>query len=274
MEYLFTVDALISLITLACLEIVLGIDNVIFVSILMGRLPDHQKLNARRLWMVLGITVRVLLLLALGWLVKSGNQELFGLDWQQRHIGFNLRNVIMFAGGIFLLYKTVSEIHGKLEGEEEPGGTGTGGTYSSFGSIISQIVLVDMIFSFDSIITAVGMAKHVEVMMAAVIIAMVIMFFFSEKISNFIHKHPTLKMLALSFLLMVGFSLFFEGLEPIHGSHIEKGYIYFAMAFSFGVELLNMWIKKREKAKRPVQLREPVLKDVKEDTTPNKDQAS
>jgi predicted tellurium resistance membrane protein TerC len=268
MEYLFTADALISLITLACLEIVLGIDNVIFVSILMGRLPDSQKLKARRLWMVLGITVRVLLLLALGWLVKSGNKELLGLEWDERHIGFNLRNIIMFAGGIFLLYKTVSEIHGKLEGEEEAGSAGNGGNYSSFGGIMAQIVLVDMIFSFDSIITAVGMAKHVVVMMAAVIIAMIIMFFFSEKISNFIHKHPTLKMLALSFLLMVGFSLFFEGLEPIHGSHIDKGYIYFAMAFSFGVELLNMWIKKREKARRPVQLREPVLPEKPKSTTP------
>jgi predicted tellurium resistance membrane protein TerC len=121
---------------------------------------------------------------------------------------------------------------------------------------MSQIILVDMIFSFDSIITAVGLAKHVEVMMVAVIIAMIIMFLFSERISAFIHKHPTLKMLALSFLLMVGFSLFFEGLEPIHGSHIDKGYIYFAMAFSFGVELLNMWMRKKQRSK-PVELREP-----------------
>jgi predicted tellurium resistance membrane protein TerC len=122
---------------------------------------------------------------------------------------------------------------------------------------MSQIVLVDMIFSFDSIITAVGMARHVEIMLVAVIIAMVIMFFFSEKISNFIHKHPTLKMLALSFLLMVGFSLFFEGLQPIHGSHIDKGYIYFAMAFSFGVEMLNMRMKRKTV---PVTLHEPVIK--------------
>jgi predicted tellurium resistance membrane protein TerC len=259
METLFTADALISLLTLASLEIILGIDNVIFVSILLGRLPDDRKLAARRLWMVLGIAGRVLLLLALGWLVKNGNSELFGISWAERHVGFNLRNIIMFAGGIFLIYKTVSEIHGKLEGEEES--NGPKGNRTSFASIMSQIFLVDMIFSFDSIITAVGMARHVEVMMAAVIIAMVIMFFFSEKISVFIHKHPTLKMLALSFLLMVGFSLFFEGLEPIHGSHIDKGYIYFAMAFSFGVELLNMWIKKREKKRKPVELREPKLND-------------
>ena len=263
MEHLFNIDALISLITLASLEIVLGIDNVIFVSILMGRLPDHQKLNARRIWMIAGITARILLLLALGWLVTNGNRELFGLDWGEHHVGFNLRNLIMFAGGLFLLFKTVKEIHAKLEGDEEPGMEGKNGGAAAFGSVMAQIILVDMIFSFDSIITAVGMARHVEIMMIAVVIAMLIMFFFSEKISNFIHKHPTLKMLALSFLLMVGFSLFFEGLEPVHGSHIDKGYIYFAMAFSFLVELLNMWIRKREKARRPaakpVELREPKL---------------
>lgn len=259
MEYLFTIDSLISLITLAALEIVLGIDNVIFVSILMGRLPDNKKLSARRIWMIAGITVRILLLLALGWLVKNGNRELFGLNWGEQHVGFNLRNIIMFAGGLFLLFKTVKEIHAKLEGEELEANGSNQGSAAAFGSIMAQIILVDMIFSFDSIITAVGMARHVEIMMIAVVIAMLIMFFFSEKISNFIHKHPTLKMLALSFLLMVGFSLFFEGLEPVHGSHIDKGYIYFAMAFSFLVELLNMWIRKREKKRKPVELREPHL---------------
>ncbi|MFM1793920.1 MAG: hypothetical protein RL642_305, partial [Bacteroidota bacterium] len=202
---LLTVDSLISLITLALLEIVLGIDNVIFVSILMGRMKEEQKLLSRRIWMLLGITVRILLLLALGWLVANGNKELFGLDIKGQHYGFNLRNIIMFAGGLFLLYKTVKEIHAKLEGEEEIYGQEKK-KEASFASIMSQIVLIDMIFSFDSIITAVGMARHVEIMIVAVIIAMVVMFFFSENISNFIHKHPTLKMLALSFLLMVGFS--------------------------------------------------------------------
>ena len=257
MEHLLTIDSLISLITLAVLEIVLGIDNVIFVSILMGRLPDNKKPLARRIWMIAGITVRILLLLALGWLVTNGNKELFGLNWGDKHVGFNLRNVIMFVGGLFLIYKTVKEIHGKLEGEE-PGMVGNKSKVEAagaFGGVMAQIILVDMIFSFDSIITAVGMARHVEIMMVAVVIAMLIMFFFSEKISNFIHKHPTLKMLALAFLLMVGFSLFFEGLEPVHGSHIDKGYIYFAMAFSFGVELLNLWMRKREKnGKKPVEL--------------------
>src|SRR5262249_46340418 len=146
---------------------------------------------------------------------------------------FNLRNVIMFLGGIFLLYKTVREIHHKLEGDEDPHVNAS--KKVSFSAIIGQIIVIDMVFSFDSIITAVGLAKEVLVMIIAVIIAMIIMFFFAGKISTFIHKRPTLKMLALAFLLMVGFSLFFEGLEPIHKSHIDKGYIYFAMAFSFGV---------------------------------------
>ena len=207
--------------------------------------------------MIGGITTRILLLMGLGWLVKNGNRELFGLDWADKHIAFNLRNIIMFVGGLFLLYKTVKEIHAKLEGEQEHGMEKK--APESFGAVISQIVLIDMIFSFDSIITAVGMAKHIEIMMIAVVLAMFIMFFFAEKISTFIHKHPTLKMLALSFLLMVGFSLFFEGLEPVHGSHIDKGYIYFAMAFSFGVELLNMWMRKRDKKRKPVELREPQL---------------
>ncbi len=269
MEQLLTLDSLISLVTLAILEIVLGIDNVIFVSILMGRLDDRQKLKARRIWMIAGITVRIGLLIGLGWLVTNGNMELFGLNIGEKHIGFNLRNIIMFVGGLFLIYKTVKEIHNKLEGEEA-GTENIKASSSAFSGIMGQIVLVDMIFSFDSIITAVGMARHVEIMIIAVVIAMIIMFFFSEKISTFIHKHPTLKMLALAFLLMVGFSLFFEGLEPVHGSHIDKGYIYFAMAFSFLVEMLNLWMRKKQKAAvRPVQLREPVLpRHVVKDTSP------
>ena len=255
MEHLFTVDALISLLTLTTLEVVLGIDNVIFVSIIMGRLDKSQHLKARRIWMIAGISVRIALLMALGWLVKNGNQELFSV----LGYGFNLRNVIMFIVGLFLLYKTVKEIHNKLEGEDITEETIKKPAAASFGGVMTQIILVDMIFSFDSIITAVGLAKHVEIMMIAVVIAMIIMFLFSQRISNFIHKHPTLKMLALSFLLMVGFSLFFEGLEPIHHKEIPKGYIYFAMAFSFGVELLNMWMRKKDKA-NPVELHQPLLK--------------
>jgi len=145
---------------------------------------------------------------------------------------------------LFLLYKTVKEIHHKLEGDDPAFESKS--KAASFGAVMTQIIIVDMVFSFDSIITAVGLADHVEIMMIAVSIAMVIMFLFAERISNFIHKHPTLKMLALSFLLMVGFSLFFEGVEPLHGSHIDKGYIYFAMAFSFAVELLNMRMRKKQ----------------------------
>jgi predicted tellurium resistance membrane protein TerC len=240
MESLFTLNALISLLTLTILEIVLGIDNVIFVSILIGRLQRHQQLEARRIWMIAGILIRSLLLFGVGWLVANGNRELFSVFGY----GFNLRNLIMLAGGLFLLYKTVREIHEKLEGEplhesaaQRPG--------MSFGGIVSQIVLVDTVFSFDSIITAVGLARQVPVMITAVIIAMILMFFFSQKIADYIDKRPTLKMLALSFLLMVGFSLFFEGLEPLHHTHIDKGYIYFSMAFSFGVEILNAKMKKR-----------------------------
>ena len=245
MEHLFTLDAFVSLLTLAILEIVLGIDNVIFVSIIMGKLKGAKdKAKARRIWMFAGIAVRIALLMALSWLVQNGNKELFGFDWKDAHYAFNLRNCIMLAGGLFLLYKTVKEIHHKLEGDDPAFESKS--KAASFGAVMTQIIIVDMVFSFDSIITAVGLADHVEIMMIAVSIAMVIMFLFAERISNFIHKHPTLKMLALSFLLMVGFSLFFEGVEPLHGSHIDKGYIYFAMAFSFAVELLNMRMRKKQ----------------------------
>ena len=241
MTSLFSIDSLISLFTLTILEIVLGIDNVIFVSILIGRLEPARQLTARRAWMIAGILIRSLLLLGLGWLVTKGNNELFAVFGY----GFSLRNIVMLAGGLFLLYKTVKEIHEKLEGESAEADTLTKSTASSFGAIVSQIILVDTVFSFDSIITAVGLAKQVPVMITAVVIAMIIMFFFSQKIADYINRRPTLKMLALSFLLMVGFSLFFEGLEPVHHTHIDKGYIYFSMAFAFGVELLNTKMKKK-----------------------------
>ena len=235
MEELFTLGGLISFITLAILEIVLGIDNVIFVSIILGRMPEKDRLRARRLWMVIGILLRSALLVGIGWLVHNGENELFSIA----DYGFNLRNCIMFFGGLFLLYKAVKEIHHKLEGPdaiEEAKKKAPQG----FWALMSQIIIVDAVFSFDSIVTAIGLAKHVEIMIAAVIIAMVVMFFFANGISSFIEKHPALKMLALSFLVMVGFMLFFEGLEPVHHSEIPKGYAYVAMAFSFGVELLNM----------------------------------
>jgi len=198
-------------------------------------------LRARRIWMIAGILIRSLLLFGLGWLVTNGNKELFSVFGY----AFTLRNLIMLAGGLFLLYKTVKEIHDKLDGESAEGKVVSESTASSFTAIVSQIVLVDTVFSFDSVITAVGLARQVPVMITAVIIAMIVMFFFSQKIANYIEKRPTLKMLALSFLLMVGFSLFFEGLEPLHHTHIDKGYIYFSMAFAFGVELLNTRAKKK-----------------------------
>ena len=170
----------------------------------------------------------------------------------------------MLGGGLFLLYKTVKEIHQKLEGEEETAGPSSG-RKSSFGAVMAQIGFVDMIFSFDSIITAIGMAQHIPVMIAAVMIAMGIMFFFANGISQFIEKHPTFKMLALSFLIMVGFSLFFEGLHPIHEKEIPKAYIYVAIAFSFLVELLNLKMSKTEKEK-VVQLRGP---RVEQENDPN-----
>ncbi len=242
-EELFTLQGAISLITLTILEIVLGIDNVIFVSIILGRMPKEDRTKARRMWMVLGILMRCALLVGLGWLVKNGENELFTLFGY----GFNLRNCIMFFGGLFLLYKAVKEIHHKLEREE----TLTQGATraKSFGALMAQIILIDAIFSFDSIITAIGLADHVEIMIAAVIIAMFVMFFFAQGISSFIEKHPALKMLALSFLVMVGFMLFFEGLEPIHHSEIPKGYAYVAMAFSFAVELLNMRAERKHVVK-------------------------
>src|SRR5436190_12735893 len=238
MDGLFTLDALISLVTLAALEIVLGIDNVIFVSIILGRIPAENRLRARRIWMVGGILVRSLLLVSLGWLLKNGESELFKV----LGYGFNLHNCIMLAGGLFLIYKSVKEVHEKLEGGEEHAKPAKAST--AFAALVVQILVVDMVFSFDSIVTAIGLAKHVEVMIAAVIMAMIVMFFFAQGISAFIEKHPALKMLALSFLILVGFMLFFEGLEPVHHSEIPKGYAYFAMAFSFGVELLNMRTRK------------------------------
>lgn len=241
MHALFSFDSLISLFTLIILEIVLGIDNVIFVSILIGRLPHPRQVDARRVWMIAGILIRSGLLLTLGWLVTSGNREVFHVAGY----GFSIRNLIMLAGGLFLLYKTVREIHEKLEGDPQEGGAKPAGKGSSFGAIVSQIVLVDTVFSFDSIVTAIGLAQQIAVMITAVVVAMIIMFFFSQRIADFINRRPTVKILALSFLLMIGFSLFFEGLEPIHHTRIEKGYIYFAMAFAFGVELLNTRIRKK-----------------------------
>ena len=245
MEELLTLQGIIALLTLTTLEIALGIDNVIFVSIILGRMPEEKRLNARRIWMVGGIALRSALLLGLGWLVANGENELFHVA----SFSFNLRNTIMLAGGLFLLYKAVKEIHHKVEGGDGVR-QGPAKAAGSFAALMGQILVIDAVFSFDSIVTAIGLAKHVEVMIAAVVIAMIVMFFFAQRISGFIELHPTLKMLALSFLVLVGFMLFFEGLEPVHESHIPKGYAYFAMAFSFVVELLNMRVRRHHQQRK------------------------
>ena len=264
METLITGENLVSLLTLTVLEVVLGIDNVIFVSIIMGRLAEKDKKKARRIWMIAGIIVRSALLLALGWLVANGSSELFSILGK----GFNLRSLIMLGGGFFLIYKTVKEIHEKLEGDDENVSGYQKKAPAKFGSVITQIILIDMVFSFDSIITAVGMARRIEIMILAVIIAMIIMFIFSRRISDFIHKHPTLKVLALSFLIMIGVVLLIEGWDAEKAEDLHlKNYVYFAMAFSFGVEMLNMWIKKKQKRNsRPVELHEAHFKDVENDS--------
>lgn len=257
MHDLFSIDALISFLILVVLEIVLGIDNVIFVSIIMNRLKTaKEQTRARRTWMITGIISRSLLLLGLSWLLSQKGQRLFGLFGKD----FDLASLVMLGGGIFLIYKSVMEIHHKLEGED-PNASSKKESLS-FGQAIFQIMIIDAVFSFDSIITAGGTAKHVEIMIAAVVIAMLVMFLFSPKISSFIHKHPTLKMLALSFLVMIGLSLVIEGWDSqaAHELHL-KNYIYFGMAFSFGVELLNMIMRKRQVARKPVELREPKLEE-------------
>ncbi|NSL88731.1 TerC family protein [Chitinophaga solisilvae] len=253
MEQFLTAESLISLLTLVLMEVVLGIDNVIFVSIVMNRLPEEKRPAARRIWMFTGMAVRIILLLCIGYIVKAVH-PLFHIGSH----GFSLRDLIMLGGGLFLLIKTTLEIHHKLEGEEEQINIKNGNKpAASMLNVVGQIILIDTIFSFDSIITAVGLAKQVPVMIIAVVIAMIVMFLFAPRISDFIHKHPTLKMLALSFLVMVGAILIIEGwdADKAHDLHL-KNYVYFAMAFSFGVEMLNMRVRKGSK---PVELKEPKL---------------
>jgi predicted tellurium resistance membrane protein TerC len=255
MEHLFTSESLISFLVLVVLEIVLGIDNVIFVSIIMNRLkqPKDQK-KARRIWMITGILSRCLMLMGLSWLLAQKGKSVFTV-WGK---GFDLASLVMILGGLFLIYKSVKEIHGKLEGEDMHETT-KNKTGLSLAQAIAQIMLIDAVFSFDSIITAGGTAKHLEIMIAAVVIAMTVMFLFSPKIAGFVHKHPTVKMLALSFLVMIGLSLVVEGWAPEQAHALGlKNYIYFGMAFSFLVELLNMTMKRKQK-KRVVELNEPML---------------
>jgi predicted tellurium resistance membrane protein TerC len=232
----------LALFTLTVLEIVLGIDNIIFIALLVGKLPAAQQPKARRLGLFLAMFIRIGLLASLAWMVKL-TSPLFSVLGQD----LSGRDLILLVGGLFLIYKSTREIHERLEGEE---GTADARAAATFASVIVQILLLDIIFSLDSVITAVGMANHLPIMIAAVVIAVGVMMFAAAPIGDFVSRHPTIKMLALSFLLLIGFSLIAEALDR----HIPKGYIYFAMAFSVFVEMLNIRMHKKSP---PVKLRTP-----------------
>jgi len=253
MEFLSSPEAWISLLTLTILEIVLGIDNIVFISILAGKLPADQQKRARTMGLGLAMFTRVLLLFSLSWVMQLTSPlfnigDMIGVtnaEWLEK-MAISGRDLILIIGGLFLIYKSTHEIHNKLEGEEEES---VKGKVQSFAGVIVQILILDIVFSLDSVITAVGMADHIEIMVAAVVIAVGIMMLSASAISNFVNNHPTVKMLALSFLLLIGVSLLAEGLDQ----HIPKGYIYFAMAFSVLVEMLNLKMKGQKK--EPIQLR-------------------
>jgi predicted tellurium resistance membrane protein TerC len=244
MEWISDPSAWVALLTLTVLEIVLGIDNIIFISILSSKLPEEQQKKARTLGLALAMVMRILLLLSLSWIMRL-TAPLFPLLGQE----ISGRDLILILGGLFLLGKSTTEIHNKLEGEEE----GVERKAVSFASVIIQITLLDIVFSLDSVITAIGMVDQIGVMITAVVIAVGFMLVFAGPISNFVHKHPTVKMLALAFLLLIGVTLVAEGFEQ----HISKGYIYFAMAFSVLVEMLNLKMRSKAKKKQPVELRMP-----------------
>jgi predicted tellurium resistance membrane protein TerC len=240
MEWLTNPETWVALITLTALEIVLGIDNIIFISILVGRLPHKQRNKARILGLGLAMITRIILLLSITWVMKL-TSPLFNVFTQE----ISGRDIILILGGLFLLWKSTREIHDSLEGEEA---VITAKIAVSFIGVLTQIALLDIIFSLDSVITAVGLVKNVAVMILAIVVAIVVMMFSSGAIGDFVEKHPTIKMLALSFLVMIGVTLIAEGFE----FHIPRGYIYFAMAFSVTVEMLNMRVRKR--AAHPVKL--------------------
>ena len=232
MELLANPEAWVALLTLTALELVLGIDNIIFISILAGRLPEEQRERARKLGLGLAMLMRIGLLFAISW-VTGLTRDLFQMLGQ----GISGRDLILLLGGAFLVAKSTTEIHHKLEGQAEESHQLRP---ASFGSVLVQIMLLDVVFSLDSVITAVGMVEWIEVMVAAVILSVGLMLVFSGAVNAFVHKHPTIKMLALSFLLLIGVTLIADGL----GQHISKPTIYFAMAFSLGVELLNLKLRK------------------------------
>jgi len=243
MELLADPQVWLAFLTLTALEIVLGIDNIIFISILVSRLPKAQQPRGRTIGLGLAMGTRIALLLSITW-VMGLSANLFTVFNQ----GISGRDLILIGGGLFLLAKSTMEIHSSLEGEEHEHQAKGGATFLA---IVTQIAIIDIVFSLDSVITAVGMADHVEVMIAAVVIAVLIMMFLAGPISNFVDRHPTIKVLALSFLIMIGTALIAEGLE----FHISKGYVYFAMAFSLGVEMLNIRLRKRLAKVEPVKLR-------------------
>jgi predicted tellurium resistance membrane protein TerC len=243
---LFSLQSLISLLTLMSLEIILGIDNVIFIAILAGKLPRDQQAKARRLGIAMAVISRIALLLGITWVMQL-TQPLFSIA----EYAFSGKQLILLGGGLFLIAKATYEIHDKLEGAEEAHGK-AGAAAKALASVVLQIMVIDIVFSLDSVITAVGMTPHIQLMIIAVIAAALVMLIFSGPISDFVHKHPTFKMLALAFLILIGVMLVAEGF----GQHIDKGYIYFAMAFSLVVEVLNM--RMRRKAP-PVPLRHSEL---------------
>ena len=246
MEWITQPESLIALLTLTVLEIVLGIDNIIFISILSGKLPKEQQSKARLTGLGLAMITRILLLFSIVWIMKL-TLPLFTVIGQE----ISGRDLILIGGGLFLIAKSTFEIHDKLEGEE---GHKSAKVAKSFGSVITQILLLDIVFSLDSVITAVGMANNIMIMIVAVVIAVGVMMVSAKGISDFVEKHPTVKMLALAFLLLIGVSLIAEGLDQ----HISKGYIYFAMAFSIFVEMLNLRMKAKTK---PVELRSRFVKE-------------
>ena len=241
MEWITSPEAWIALLTLKVLEIVLGIDNIIFISILAGKLPAEQQARARRIGLAAAMIMRVLLLLSITWIARLTDPWFTVLGR-----GISGRDLILIIGGLFLVAKATHEIHDKLEGEE---GRASARVAASLGAVIVQIMLLDIVFSLDSVITAVGMARDIGVMIAAVVISVGVMMVAAGPISDFVQRHPTVKMLALSFLLLIGVSLLAEGF----GQHFPKGYIYFAMGFSVFVEMLNLRVSGKSK---PVDLHE------------------
>ena len=250
MDWLSDPQAWIAFVTLLALELVLGIDNVIFISILADKLPPGQQARARTIGLGLAMLMRILLLFSLSWIIRL-TAPLFAVYGHE----VSGRDLILILGGLFLLGKSTHEIHQKLEGKE---GAASDRVKPSFASVIVQILLLDVVFSLDSVITAVGMVDEIGIMIAAVVIAVIFMMVFASPISGFVERHPTIKMLALSFLLLIGFTLIVEGFDR----HIPKGYIYFAMAFSVLVEMLNLKLRKTPRA--PVKLHEAYKSEASE----------